>query len=184
MFIIDVQGFQYGKDNFLCREIAILNVDNGVWQHRFITFPLDMSHYNSTVLKHMEWYTEHLHGLEWSHKEWSITTIRYEQITEFIRKCIGCYEGEEILVKGLEKKIWLERLLRMNNIIDLHEQGCPAIEDLKLFLRSNHCNQHLYNNSNCALENVYLLWYWYLHCEQWCVYLESNKWLYSRFLLF
>lgn len=162
LFIIDVQGFQSGKsNNFLVKEIAIINVENGSSTHRFVVMPTCFILYDSTVQRRFLWNTRNCHGLEWENYD----SLQYEQLSEFIKNTIKSEEAT-VLVKGLEKKRWLEKIIP-NNIEDLHDQNCPALEKLTLFLKSNHCKQHLYsNNLSCALENVHILRSWYIYCKQ------------------
>lgn len=160
MIIIDIQGFNYGSESFLCKEIAIFDSDSGCFSHRFVKMPVKLTHYNNTIQAHMNTVTRTIHGLEWQNND----CLEYEQLSEYIINCIG--SNSTVFIKGFEKKNWLEKLLSKHNVIDLLDEGCPALEKLKIFLKSHHCNAHLYsNNFNCALENVYLLWYWYRYCR-------------------
>nr|CAH7717116.1 unnamed protein product [Callosobruchus chinensis]CAH7732129.1 unnamed protein product [Callosobruchus chinensis]CAH7739361.1 unnamed protein product [Callosobruchus chinensis] len=138
MFIIDVQGFNYGSNTFICKEIAIINIKTGVYR-----------------CKLMKWLSYNYHGLEWSsdHKD----HLNYEQLSDFIKNVV---KNEIVFVKGVDKKVWLERFVT-NQIIDLHNEGCPNLVKLKMIYKSVHCNQHLFNHLSCALENVTLLHHWY-----------------------
>nr|CAI5865162.1 unnamed protein product [Callosobruchus analis] len=130
MFIIDVQGFSCGS-TFICKEIAILNVANGTYVHKMMGYIL-----------------RNINGLQWS--TCSNEFLNYEQLSEFTKNTV---KDNVVLVKGLEKKKWLERFIS-NRIIDLHDEGCPNLEKLKTIFKSYHCNQHFYNDLHCALENV------------------------------
>nr|CAI5852105.1 unnamed protein product [Callosobruchus analis] len=109
---------------------------------------------NITVQKHMKWLSYNYHGLEWSHQK---DFLYYEQLSDFIKNVV---KNEIVFVKGVEKKIWLTRFTT-NQIIDLHDEGCPNLTKLKVIYKSVHCNQHIFRHLNCALENVTLLYNWY-----------------------
>nr|CAI5852438.1 unnamed protein product [Callosobruchus analis] len=142
MFIIDVQGFSCGS-TFICKEIAILNVANGTYVHKMY----------GVILRN-------INGLQWS--TCSNEFLNYEQLSEFTKNTV---KDNVVLVKGLEKKKWLERFIS-NRIIDLHDEGCPNLEKLKTIFKSYHCNQHFYNDLHCALENVMFLYNWYSYCKK------------------
>nr|CAH7717117.1 unnamed protein product [Callosobruchus chinensis]CAH7732130.1 unnamed protein product [Callosobruchus chinensis]CAH7739362.1 unnamed protein product [Callosobruchus chinensis] len=155
MFIIDVQGFNYGSNTFICKEIAIINIKTGVYRCKLVNIPICFKLLNITVQKHMKWLSYNYHGLEWSsdHKD----HLNYEQLSDFIKNVV---KNEIVFVKGVDKKVWLERFVT-NQIIDLHNEGCPNLVKLKMIYKSVHCNQHLFNHLSCALENVTLLHHWY-----------------------
>lgn len=161
MIFIDIQGFQYGTNNFLCKEIAVTNLDSGYYSHRFVRMPIDISHYCGNIRAHMNYVTKNIHGIEWVNED----DLDYENITDYLNNAIGM--SNKIYVKGHEKKEWLERLLVAVNVIDLEQEDCPSFEELKSFLKSHHCQLHLNNNNlNCALENVNFLAYWYKYCRK------------------
>jgi hypothetical protein len=66
MFIVDVQGFQYGASNFICKEIAIINTINGKSDHAILKLPFDKTLFNHRTEKQWNWLTNNLHGLQWA----------------------------------------------------------------------------------------------------------------------
>lgn len=163
MFILDVQGFQYGTENFLCKEIAILDTDNNCYSHRFVKMPVHMTYFMNNFQTGMNHITQNIHGLKWENED----NLEYERLSEYIINCIGL--NGTVHVKGLQKKKWLEKFMPNITIIDLETEGCPSFNNLKLYLKSNHCKKHLFNNDlRCSVENVYFLWYWYNHCRNIC----------------
>lgn len=158
MFIIDIQGFNYGADFFSCKEIAIFNMQDEKHNHKILKMPFPIQLANGKFQKHVNWLTYNRHGLDWNDiGDLNSSSIFYENISEFIWNEV---RDDIIYVKGMDKKKWLERIID-NQIIDLYEQGCPSLKKLKSIFQSNHCKLHSYNYLNCALENVYYLWYWY-----------------------
>lgn len=146
MIVFDIQGFEYGRN----KEFAILNRVTDYFSHRFIKMPIEVLHYNVTIPSHMKYVTRNIHGLEYENND----NMKYEQISAFIISCIG-FENT-MFIKRSKKKSWLEKLLPNITIANLTEEECPSFEQLKMFLKSYHCNSHLCNNnSNCSLENVY-----------------------------
>lgn len=160
MYIIDVQGFNYGSDRYMWKEIAIFNMVTETCKHKFLKMPHQLELFNHTVQKHMNWLFRNLHGLEWDSS--GDDFLSYDELSDFIKSEV---KNDVILVKGLEKKRWLETFLG-NQIIDLYEIQCPNLDKLKDVFKSYHCNQHIYNNLNCSMENVYLLFNWYKYCNK------------------
>lgn len=50
-FFID---FQYGRENFLCKEITILNNETSSISYRFFNFLLPKNYYSIIITKHTE----------------------------------------------------------------------------------------------------------------------------------
>lgn len=160
MYIIDVQGFNYGSDRCMWKEIAIFNIVTETCKHKLIKMPHQLELFNHTVQNHMNWLFRNLHGLEWNSS--GDDYLSYEELTDFIKSEV---KNDVILVKGLNKKRWLETFLS-NQIIDLHDMHCPSIHKLKEIFKSYHCNTHFDNFLNCSMENVHLLYYWYRYCNK------------------
>lgn len=167
MFIVDVQGFQYGNGrNFLCKEIAILNSENGNYITGFIKLPFGINLFPHKIEKHMNWLRENIHGLAWDS---CYDTIAYEDIGYHLRNFIvqntntWC-ENENIciMVKGNEKRQWIQNILPGYEILNFEDEQyeCPPFSELNAIFKSHHCNNHVNNNLNCVLENVYNLYYW------------------------
>lgn len=157
-FFIDVQGFQLNPNSFLCKEIVIFNSVTGCFSHRFIRLPIAFSDLNGTMRTQADVSMKKIHGIKWDK---NIDTLEYEQISEFIKNCVGT--EDTILVKGSEKKKWLNKIIS-NSVVDFEE--CPSFIKLKEFMKPNHCKGHLYdNNLSCAIENVFFMWYWYKYCK-------------------
>lgn len=160
MYIIDVQGFNYGSESNMWKEIAIFNTTTERYTHKMIKMPHQLELFNHVSQDHMNWLRDQVHGLEWNSCYGDY--LLYEELVDFIKKQVN---NDVILVKGVEKKQWLEKFL-YNQIIDLHEEGCPSFDKLKTIFKSYHCNQHYYNTLKCSLENVYFLHFWYVYCKK------------------
>jgi hypothetical protein len=169
MFIVDVQGFQYGTSNFICKEIAIINTINGKSDHAMLKLPFDKTLFNHRTEKQWDWLTNNLHGLQWD-CDWHCN-INFENLTGFIEnfinnnKNVTDYDDIIVAVKGAQKKEWLSNLLKIE-VIDLEEDCYPALKNLKEIFKSQHCQKHYFNNLYCSLENVHNLYNWCKYCKK------------------
>lgn len=160
MYIVDVQGFQYKTIPFICKEIAILNTCNKTFHHAILNFPIDQEWMNNQVIKYMNRTTDIQHGLYWNSRNENF--LNYEELSKFIVESIP-YSDDLVLVKGLIKKNWLQKFIS-NNIVDVFNEGCPKLKQLKKIDNDFHnynCNNHVYSKLQCAQENVYLIFKWY-----------------------
>lgn len=163
VYFVDLQGFQYGKENFLCKEIAIVKSDDKTCLHRIIKMPQDLSMYNQRVQNHMTWITKNLHGLTWDNSDNTNESLKYEHISEFLKNNIP--GNVTVAVKGVEKKKWLSNFIH-NTIIDVFELNCSNFNQMKTIFKSYHCKQHSFcNNLNCSLEHAYYLYFWCMYCK-------------------
>ena len=90
--------------------------------------------------------TNHLHGLKLD--TGCHSTLNYGQISNFLKTFIldnTNNEHDEICVafERSEKKEWLGQILFETQILDLDEEACLRLEDLKKIFKSHHCQQHL-----------------------------------------
>jgi len=152
LFIVDLQGFQYRNSEFLCKEITVLK--NYSCFHEIVNFPLHSEQLEKKFKYHINWVTRNIHGLKWDEKG----SLDLSQMENFLKKMTDDYKGP-IMVKGLQKKEWLQRYVS-NNVIDMEtEYNCPAtIPDIHDYFCSYH---HHYKR--CSRNNVYKLADWYLN---------------------
>ena len=158
MYILDVQGFQYKNNEFICKEIAIINITSGKLFCRQVNMAQPLHWFNNIIIKHIKWTTKNVHGLSWD----SVSTnpLPNECISLFVRNIIK-KKNDKVFVKGLQKKMWLSKIVN-NEIIDLLDLGCINLKQLKLDSENFHCKNHQYdNNLNCAKEHVHLLRKWF-----------------------
>lgn len=64
--LLDIQGFDYKNKSFICKEIAIFNVESGKHVHKIVKIPFSTNWMETNVYNHMKWMSNELHGLEWS----------------------------------------------------------------------------------------------------------------------
>lgn len=163
MFIIDVQGFSFPEENvFLCREITIFNIENKDYVHKFVKLPFTRKMMCSTVLNHINFTTNNIHGLEWD--SWNQEDeLNYEEISKFIQSYVL---DESIFVANANIEKYLRNFI-FNKIIVLENYPeMLSYDDCKVIFKSRQCNNHIPSrNIICALENVYFLYYWYEYCN-------------------
>jgi hypothetical protein len=119
MFIVDVQGFQYGTSSFICKEIALIDTITGNVDHAILKLPFDKTLFNRRIEKQWNWLTNNLHRLQWD-GNW-YCNINYENLSSFIENFINNNDNnnnEDIIVavKDAQKKEWLSTLLNMEVI--------------------------------------------------------------------
>lgn len=170
MFILDVKGFQYKDEGFICKEIAIIHLKSGVVFHRLINLPHPLNWFCYDVGKNFELLQQHSHGLSWNDHH-PTKFIAYESISLFIKKIV---QNERIFVLDSHKKAWLNSLI-CNEIINFSEKFYVNLETLRMNNRKKYiCNNHFINNSvryiPCARENVFLLRNWYKKYHLDCTY--------------
>lgn len=156
-FIVDLQGFQFGK-KFVCKEIAIIGLGDCCCKiHSFFNFQLDIDDLSEKAKKQINWLTTNYHGLEW----YSDNALEYTSFSRFLNEYLT--NAKKILVKGLQKKYFLEEFFENIEITDIESYKCPPLRDLKKSVR-HHCGQHTGNNLHCAHQNVNLINQW---CASW-----------------
>lgn len=98
--------------------------------------------------------------MDWTYK--SYNNLPYEKLYSYIKNIV---QSEYILVKGQQKKYVLDTILKTDVIIDLDTLGCLDFENLKNYLRlvdKYHCKKHVINSLRCAVQNVRVIYIWYL----------------------
>lgn len=188
MYVIDAQGFNFGSsDDFICKEICILDTANGSYLHKFVGTPISqINNFNEKTINHLNFLTNNVHGIYWT----DFNRSRCKDTNHNNRSCSSKEEEEEggdviypeelysfitnnvdpsscVLVINENIKKWLARFMN-NNIINYNDDDecCLRLKKLKLILRSHHCIKHTYNNLNCSLENAFHLYYWYSYFKK------------------
>lgn len=164
MFILDVEGFERENFKFVCKEISILDTSSDVHHHIFVKSPVNIDSLSYKISNYIRWYRKNVNGLDWENPwlEDDLNTITYENITQFIKQVIL---DEPVYVRDCNIKNWLRELIT-NEIINLKEEGCIPVLDLKNIFKSHHCLSHSDNNLSCTSENVHNLHRWLLYCKK------------------
>jgi hypothetical protein len=155
--IVDIQGFQHKRSDFICKEISILKCDiNRIYEthHYFFRFPICEHQLSVEFEKHMKWIQRNIHGISWEHSPSS--TENYTDLQQILRECVP--PRLRVYTKGNRKVHFLSELIS-NEIIDLTK--IPKFSELKKrYVREHHCYEHINNNLQCAQENSKLLFNW------------------------
>lgn len=151
--IADVQGFKDMKNNFIIKELSIATRNHT--QTFIVKPPYTYKNLTDEEKKQVRW-LEKNRGLKWSEG--------FIDYREFKRIVVPYLSGKRILVKGLEKILWIRELCQDCEIIELGEKGCPNF--LKLYndyrVEDNKILNCEYHRKMCALKNVLCIKKWYI----------------------
>lgn len=102
MFILVTQGFHNGTDDFLCKEITILDTDNNRFSHRIFRLSVYMTNFtNNNFQTGMNYITRNNNGLEWQNED----NLEYEQLSEYSINFIG--SNGIVYDREIQKKLTL-----------------------------------------------------------------------------
>lgn len=158
---IDIQGFRGENNEFIAKEVAVLYDDCDDYQLFLIKPPYKKETLSFKVQRNINWLTKYYHGLSWTSGTISLKSLK--------KILISNLHGRDILVKGEEKKKYLEKLLYKKNqrlythISNLEEEEDFLFPSLKTLKKNKNLNQHncqhhnVNSRKNCALENVFIL---------------------------
>lgn len=171
--IVDVQGFQYKQTRFICKELAIISIDNNLHtpqpKHYLFNYDFDENYLSDTFRKQINYLTINLHGLMWNNSEYDgkkSTVEEYYNLGHIIEKDVF-QQYDLVLVKGLQKVNWLSGIINNNNIQieNIENFNCPNLCNLKRdntkIVDRKRCYFHEGSRYQCALENVLLLHNWF-----------------------
>lgn len=157
-FIVDVQGFKRPMNKFVLKEISIIAV-NGDYNEEPLTLifkpPTTWSSLPAKYKAMNAWLERNFHGLQWNSGE-----IAYSAAATKIRAAL---EGARtIYIKGLEKSLWLARIVDPSTeIIDMETLDCPSLQQLPKISPNIGCPLHSFDSKyNCANANVKSLKKW------------------------
>lgn len=141
-FILDLQGFKGPKNQFICKELAVLSLNHHVLNYYLFKTPKKLQHHSETN----KWITNNHHKLRFEDGD-----VEFDRLSSIFDK-IGQLSmgGGRIFVKGKEKVQWVRKLCRHQdvNVIDL--VYLPSLQSTVYTLHSS-C---LLCHPNCALQNV------------------------------
>lgn len=153
--IVDIQGFQL-PDQFVLKEFANITLRSDTINHILLQSPIPWNDIPPNYQKINNWLTRNCHGLIWADGD-----VPYNSLFNEIRKILE--PAEFICVKGLEKKRWIENIIKHSKpVIDLHDYGCPSIRNLRISIYEEHkCGNNM-QHINCAAKNVLNLKHWFI----------------------
>lgn len=157
--IIDLQGFKNNKNNFIIKEICILN--HQMIHHYIVKPPYDWYNLSREKRKESIWLTNNYHGFHWNDG-----FLTYNELKQKIFPLVNL-KNIKIYTKGAQKVKWIRDLFKNQvnvHCINLENMGCNI--NLQEYKNKNvswfQCNQHRNENSRCALQNVLILKDWML----------------------
>lgn len=147
IIIIDVQGFNSSKTQFILKELAIqINNDEPICF--LVKPPFPIGNLKPTYRRQVEWLMTKYHGLNWN--DGSTT---YKSVINFLKENLK--NNVKIYVKGAEKKTWLQEELYVKCVRDLGDYDCLNLKKLaEKYPNESSCSKHF---NHCALKNVRLL---------------------------
>lgn len=162
---LDIQGFGRFSDKFIVKELGVMyfqtNDGSNISMTRILFEPpcswitLSKEHKNLNT-----YLSRYYHGIPWNTGETS-----YKDVEKIVKEVTR--DTFYIYVKGLEKKLWIEKILNDNTkpVIDLEELGCPSLRILQHESEVVHWHGDIHGDVpgyRCAFENVQRLRSWYL----------------------
>lgn len=157
--VVDLQGFKKHHDEFVLKEIAFLEMNEGAEPLTlFFGPPIAWNHLPAKYKAMNSWLVRNFHAVPWGFGD-----IPYEAIRTTIPAILRNYQT--IYVKGLEKKEWLQKFINSppaQCIIDVQTLDCPSLRKLLKFSSPHsECLIHpLDSKWNCANTNVKSLRHW------------------------
>jgi hypothetical protein len=154
-YILDFQGFKISANEYIMREFCLVACDATLLFHCMVKLPCESYDLPVGYQRQVEWLTRNLHGLHWD------TTNGYtvSHIRHIVSQC--CEMGSVFYCKGSEKMTLLQKLFHMENIVNVEDQGCPALRALSFKLNTSCCNYHQpVHEYACALRNCMQLQFW------------------------
>lgn len=151
--IVDVQGFKIADNKFILKEIAIACKDQ--IQVFLIKPPFPIYNLTSTERKQVNW-------IERNRKiYWNDGFIPYKNYLAYIEEFLI---DKMIYCKGLEKMLWIKKLLDYNDVYNLELKSCPSLLSLyEEYRLSTDVYTCIYHPTICALRNVTCLKKWCLN---------------------
>ena len=154
-FVVDIQGFKRSYNDFVFKELAILPLQQDAQPLVFLFEPpCSCSSLPGRYKSENLWMIHNYHGINWTAGD-----VPYEEVRPLLQETLR--GANVIYVKGLEKKMWLDKYLL--SVQNLEEFNCPSLQKLKSqTLPYTTCTHHTYYSENCAVRNVMILRDWIL----------------------
>lgn len=141
---IDIQGYQLPNKEFLLKELATF--DGTHLSHFIFKSPFPLQSLSKEFQKTTHWLIKHHHGIRWD-----VGFVYLHEVGDILRKI--CDKYTDIYVKGVEKKVFIEKYVDMVPVYELPLQ--PIIEK-----STPMCSFHSHNYCICALTNVIDFYNW------------------------
>lgn len=129
---VDATAAEEKKPTYIIKELTIVDIDSGCYQHWIYRPPKDSYHWAGTepLQRHNQWQIERYHGLEFH-----VGLADYASLADSLNQ--HCNAANLLFAPNRVKADILEDLLYRNRtVFDLESLGCPPIPHVKHFPRS------------------------------------------------
>lgn len=146
--VIEFQGFRGNKDEFIIKELVILDLTTNVPHYFLFKPPYNIKHCNEKSACCNRWLTKYFHSITWNEG-----IIDYSELEKIM--ILYCEKFKTIFTTGLEKANWISRYCKNTTVVPLQlSKEFKNVSILPLcFAVENEKHKHL----NCALTKVYKL---------------------------
>lgn len=171
--VIHFSAFECNEENnFIVKELAIVNPDANSFQTWLFKPPFPMSKITIPSLRFAnEYLSQHVFGLEWIEGE-----VQYEEVKNIVTKYTSC--SESVYAHGKARQIFLQSLLQ-RTVINLEDIKCPKYNSLAFPSQSCAHHLHQFTSFRCALKeaSVYAKYLTYYHLHSFI--LPKNRTVYE-----
>lgn len=157
-FFVDLQGFKCENNRFIVKEICLIsNTDET--EHLYIVKP--PFHYNKlplTYKKQARWLSNNFHGFDW--KDGFISFRKAKNLLLSVLPKSGAI----ILVKGEEKKKWIDKILKCRVVCDFVIYNIEDLGYNYVYTEDSnnvHCKYHS-EAFICAYQNARNIKQWFV----------------------
>lgn len=157
-YIVDVQGFKKPIDEFVLKELSIIEVKGDEYEPLTLLLkpPCAWTALPEQYKIMNSWLQRNYHGITWNSGDIS-DQVAAKRIRDILK------HARTIFVKGLEKKRWIARFMKrsLSTIVDMESLDCPSLQKLPTILSTIGCPHHAnMSKYNCADANVKSLKMW------------------------
>lgn len=142
--VIEFQAFRGNNDEYIVKELVILDLKSGVTNYFLFKAPFPFHNLNEKNSRTNKWLSKFFHHLSW-HEGF----VEYSELENILIKY--CSKYKFIFTSGLEKceflSLYVPSRTTVYNIMRKKEQNFPGI------CIGVRCNKHRF--SNCAISNAY-----------------------------
>lgn len=155
--VMDMQCFKDSDNDFLVKEVCVVDVTTGtLLMHHIARPPFDRCLLFTDRLRENYWLTRHCHGLEWDQGD-----ISYVALLDKLRSCL--LHRPVIYVKGSQKRTFVTRHLitepAATVVQDMGDLGCGSLNGPRTY-QTLRCRHHKNPLNRCALHNCIILRGW------------------------
>lgn len=152
-YIVDFHAFKEPINNYVIKDMAILNINDGLLKHYTFKPPFEWDMLPIKYKVENKWLENHC-----IHKNWVTGDVEYTELKNVLNELS---KAKKIYVKGDQKSAWLKNY--MNNICNLEGNNTLALRELRK-IGTFKCNLHYYyekkKDVNCVECNVKAIYLW------------------------